>query len=180
MMNSRDDRVIHVDFEMQRRDLFRVNLSLAKWRLIAGILVTSTLMGGLVWFFWLIGDQGVLLELAPLMVGLSLLAFGGQILRLHSECRRFVAALPEAQRRVHFMFATGSDGYDVSSGESFGHVAWKDILKVIETPASFLLYRNRFEIRILPKRGFHQSSDISVFRELLQSQLGTKAKVLSQ
>jgi hypothetical protein len=34
-MNSNDVTAIHVDFEINRRDLFRANLDLAKWRLIA-------------------------------------------------------------------------------------------------------------------------------------------------
>jgi hypothetical protein len=54
--------------------------------------------------------------------------------------------------------------------ESFGHTAWKDVMKVVEKSRYFLIYLNRFEVGILPKRGF-QPADIPVFREIARSKL---------
>lgn len=62
-MNLNETRTIHVDFEITRRDLFRVNLDLAKWRLFAGLLLAAIPIVGLSYFFILIGEGKILLQL---------------------------------------------------------------------------------------------------------------------
>jgi hypothetical protein len=52
-----ETKAIHVDYEINRRDLFRVSLELEKWRLIVGLLVCVILIAGAIYFFLLI-DEG--------------------------------------------------------------------------------------------------------------------------
>ncbi len=40
-MSSKNDTAIQVDFEVNRRDVFRTNLDLAKWRLLLGLAVAA-------------------------------------------------------------------------------------------------------------------------------------------
>jgi hypothetical protein len=179
-MNLNDVTTIHVDFEINRRDLFRVNLDLAKWRLVTALLVAAIPIVGLSYLFIVIDEGRLFLQLSPLFIAAPLLAVGGQVLRLHSFCRKYVSELPESQRRFQYLFQPETDGYDLSYGESFSHVAWKDVMKVIEKPAYFVLYLNSFQPRILPKRGFHLPADISMLRSILSAKLGARAKLFNK
>jgi hypothetical protein len=179
-MNANDIPSIHVDFEIYHRDLFRVNLDQAKWRLILGLIVAAIPIVGLSYLFILIDERQMLFQLSPLVIATPLVAIGAQVLRLHVACRRFVSGLPESQRRFQYLFLAEGDGYDRTYGESFSHVAWKDVLKAIEKPGYFVFYLNRFEARIIPKRGFHLLADIPALRSILFAKLGTRAKLLSQ
>lgn len=175
-MTANDNATVLVDFEIDRRDLFRANMGLAKWRLLIGVIVVLTLFLPLAYFFIIIGEQTILLQTSPLFIGLPLVALGGQVLRLHANSRKYVSALSASQRQLQYMFQSSSDGYDSSSGGSFGHIAWKDVMKVVEKSGSFLIYLNRFEVGILPKRGF-QPADIPVFRDIVRHKPGGQAKV---
>lgn len=106
----------------------------------------------MIYFFLLIGEQEILLETSPLFIGVPLVALGGEILRLHASAIKYVAALPESQRQTQLRFDSRSDGYDLTRGESFSHIARKDILSISEKPSYFLIRPNRFEAGILPKK----------------------------
>ena len=171
--------MIHVDFTITQRDLFRVNLELAKVRLLLGCAFAVLTIGGLIWFFWLIDDLQFLFQLSPLFIGAPLMGVLGQVLRLYAYCRQFIKNLPESQRRAQYLFQENADGYDITWGGSFSHILWQDLMKVVEKRTYFLVYLNKFEARILLKNGFHQQSDIPLFRQIVSSRLGTKARLLS-
>jgi hypothetical protein len=177
-LSSEGNKFIHVDFSIQTRDLFRANLGLAKIRLIVGLGFSLCLITGLVIFFLMIDEQLILLETSPLFVALPLVALGGQVLRLHALCRKYVSRLTESQRRMQYMFSADDDGYDVASGESFSHLSWDDVLKIIEKPTSFLIFLSPYDCQIIPKRGFHRAADIEVLRAIVRSSIGVKAKFL--
>ncbi len=179
MMEIARETTIHLDFRLEQRDLFRVYLDLAKLRLCIGVGVVVVFTLGLAWFFATIDEESILLEISPLFIGLPILGVGGQVLRIHAACRKYVSALPESQRYVQYMFQSNTDGYDVTWGGGFSHVMWRDLLKVVEKPNYFLFYLNRFDIKVLPKKGFHQQSDVPLFRGLLLSTLGEKARLLA-
>jgi len=173
-MSSKKVMAIQVDFEVNRRDLFRANLDLAKWRLLLGLAVAAVPIVGLSYFFILIDEKTILLQLSPLFIGLPLASVGGQILRLHAFCRKFVAGLPDSQRRVQYLFQAEADGYDLTYGHSSSHVAWQDVLKAAEKPDYFVVWLNRYEAGIIPKRGFHRPAEIPEFRSILSAKLGPK------
>ncbi len=175
MATNNDDSVL-VDFEINGRDMFRANMELAKWRLLIGVILVLTLVLPLAYLFIIIGEETIFLQTSPLFIGLPLVALGGQILRLHATSTKYVSALTASQRQPQFTFKSSSDGYDSAFGESFSHTAWKDVMQVIEKPGYFLIYLNRFEVGILPKRGF-QPADIPVFRDIVRSKLSGRAKV---
>ncbi|HEY0431207.1 MAG TPA: YcxB family protein [Pyrinomonadaceae bacterium] len=179
-MQTNSATTIHVDYEINRRDLFRVNLDLDKWRLVIGLVVSAIPVVAGAYFFMLIDEKKMLLQLSPLLAGAPFVAVGGQVLRLHALCRKFVSSLPESQRRVQYFFQPETDGFDVTQGESFGHVAWTDVSKAIEKPAYFVLYRNRFDATIIPKDGFHSRAEVPTLRDVLRAKLGQRAELLNQ
>ena len=171
--------MIHVDFTIKQCDIFWVNLESVKYRLAIGIAIFFLVTGTLIWFFTLIGEQGILLELSPLFIGFPAIAVAGQVLRLHAICRRFMKSLPESQREVQYLFQENAEGYDVIRGGSFSHIVWQDLLMVVEKREYFLILINDFDRRILPKRGFHKQSDIPRLREVMRSKLGPRARLLT-
>ena len=136
------------------------------------------MISGLVLLFIAIDEKAILLQTSPLFIGLPLVAVGGQILRLHAACRKHVAGLTEAQRRTQYTFYEHGDGYDVTSGESFGHVSWQDVFRIVEQPNSLEIHLSKYDIRIIPKRGFHHPEDIDALRAMLLSSVGSKAMLL--
>jgi hypothetical protein len=174
----KESRTIHLDFSIESKDMFRANLRLAKWRLLVGLAFTVFLISGLVLLFIVIDERTILLQTSPLFIGLPLVAVGGQVLRLHAICRKYVAGLTETQRRTQYAFYEDGDGYDVISGESFAHISWQDVLKITELRDSFQIHLNKYHIRIIPKRGFHQASDIEALRRVLVSAIDARAHLL--
>jgi hypothetical protein len=171
-------KTVYVDFSIETRDLFRANLSLARVRLTLGLAFSICLISAMVLLFLVIDEKTILLETSPLFIALPLVAVGGQILRLHAACRKYVAGLAEPQRRLQYTFYEHGDGYDVTSGESFSHVSWKDVLRIVEQPHSLQIYLSKYDIRIIPKRGFHQARDIEVLRGMFLSSISTRARLL--
>jgi hypothetical protein len=174
----KENSTIHLDFSIESRDMFRANLRLAKWRLLLGLAFTVCLISGLVLLFMVIDEKTILLQTSPLFIGLPLVAVGGQVLRLHAVCRKYVAGLTETQRRTQYAFYEHGDGYDVINGESFAHISWQDVLKIIELRDSFQIHLSKYHIRIIPKRGFHQASDIEALRRVLISAINSRAHLL--
>jgi hypothetical protein len=177
-MNSASDTSgfpVHIDFCLERRDLFQASVRMAKRRLLIGIGIVALFSAGLIYFFVLIGELGILLQLSPLFIGLPVMGVVGQVLRVHAICRKYFASLSESQRRIHYMFTDNADGYDLQHGDSFSHIAWTDVSKVVELPIHFLIYFTPYTAYVIPKRGFHQDSDIPRFKSIVRSKLGNSA-----
>jgi len=171
--------MIHVDFTMTHRDLFRASLELSRGRLIIGGLIVLASILPMLWLFWLLEDlRFFLFEVSPLFIGFPLLAFGGQLLRAHATYRKSLKKLPESQRRLQYHFDESADGYDVIHGDSFSHWVWRDLTKVVEK-RDYFVFNIHGARTLLLKNGFHQSSDIALFRQILTTQLGKKAKLQS-
>lgn len=177
-MNSATDTTespVHIHFCLERRDLFPSSLQMVKRRLLIGIGILAVFTAGLIYFFALIDELGILLQLSPLFIGLPIMGVAGQILRVHATCRKYFSSLSESQRRISYMFTSNADGYDLQHGDSFSYIAWTDVSRVVEQSLFFLIYFNRYDAYIIPKRGFHQDSDISRFKSIVRFKLGDKA-----
>lgn len=177
-MVTENGETVYIDFSIESRDLFRANLRLARVRLILGLAFSLCLITGLMILFLAIDEKMILLQTSPLFIGMPLVAVGGQVLRLHAACRKYVAGLTPAQRRIQYTFYEHGDGFDVNSGSSFGHVSWSDVLRIVEQPHSLQVYMSKYHVRIIPKRGFHQPRDIDRLRRILLSAISTRAQLL--
>jgi hypothetical protein len=176
-MNSMTDTsgsLVHIHFNLERGDLFPASIQMVKSRLLIGIGILVLFTAGVVYFFVLIDELGLLLQLSPLFIGLPIMGVAGQILRVHATCRKYFSSLSEPQRRISYMFSSNTDGYDLQYGDSFSHIAWTDVSRVVEQSLFFLIYFNRYDARIIPKRGFQEDSDILRFKSIVRSKLGNK------
>jgi len=165
---------VQVDFLLEARDLFRVSLGLAAFRILLGLGVSVAFVSGLVIFFLILDEKLILLQTSPLFVGFPLLGVGGQILRLHSNCRRYLRGMSLPQRRHRFLFLEGSGGFDLAAGESSAHISWNDVPKVVEKRNYFLIYLNKFDACMIPKREI-RVEDFSALQNILSAKLTSRA-----
>lgn len=171
-----DSSVVSAQYELDHGLMFRAYLDLAKWRIAVAILVISLLIGSLIYFFVLIGEQEILWQTSPLFIGVPIIGVVGQLLRLHAASRKYVSSLLPSQRVIRYAFRAGADSYEVSLGESYSSIAWSDQLKAMEKSGYFMLFHNRYEFGIVPKSAF-EPHGVSAFRQILRAKMGGRAHV---
>ena len=177
-MSNEDNTAIHIDFSVDARDLFRANIGLAKIRLLLGLGFSLALVTGLVIFFVIIDEKVILVQTSPLFIGLSLAAVGGQVLRMRAVCRKYVSNLSSSQRRIHYLFSPDADGYEVASGDSTGHISWNDVRKVVEKPKYFLIFLNKFDVSLIPRKAIQPAEQAALLRKILVAKLGVRARLM--
>ena len=177
-MSSRPAPSVHIDFCLDAGDLFRANLDLAKVRLFLGLGFSLTLVAGLIIMFLIIDEKVILVQTSPLFIGVPLVAVGGQVLRMHAACRKYVSSLSSSQRRMRYLFHEDGDGYQVASGDSTGRISWNDVLKIVEKQKYFLIFLSKFDIRLIPKNAIQPAEQAAMFRKILVAKLGGRAKLI--
>lgn len=178
---TRDDmksEILQVDATVELKDYFHAYFDLVKTQLIIASLIVAAVIGAFTYFFILIGEQNILLQLSPLFFGVPIIAIVGQFLRVHASYRKYIKDLSDSEKNVHYLFHQNGDGFDVVSGKSFRHVAWDDMRNVIERPRYFRFVFNKYDSMILPKRFLSRGSDAETMKEIIVAQMGSKAKLL--
>jgi hypothetical protein len=171
---------IKLEFTVNARDIFRVLLELSKVRIFLGLAFSLFLITGLVVFFFIIDEKRILIETSPLFVAVPLLAVGGQILRLHATCRKYVLSLSPSQRLMQYVFSDEADGFEVHSGDSFGRIGWADVSKIVEQTKHFLIFLNKYDVRVIPKEALASPKELNLFRSILMAKLGSRTQLLPQ
>ena len=170
---------VRLEYTLNARDIFRASIGLAKYRILLGLGFSLSLVAGLIILFATIDEVPILLKTSPLFIGIPLLAVGGQVLRLHAASRKYVASLPAPQRQNRLIVSDMNNGLDVISGESSGHISWNDIQKVTEKRDAFLVYLNKYDIRLIPKVAFHDVNQLETLRSIFTAKLDSRAQLLS-
>src|ERR1700737_1309606 len=98
MMGNEENAAINIDFSAARGDFFCASINLAKTRFFLGLGFCLALVAGLVIFFLIIDEKVILVQTSPLFIGMPLAAVGGQVLRMHAVCRKYVSSLSSLQR----------------------------------------------------------------------------------
>lgn len=170
---------LRIQYTIDARDLFRVALAQAKFRILLGLGFALTLISGLVAFFLTIDEGQVLLQTSPLFIGIPLLAVGGQVLRLHATSRKYVSNLSPSQRQTRFLFLDNADGIDIAFGESTSRISWSDVQKITEKQTNFLVFLNKYDVFVIPKIAVHDLDELQTLRTILAIKLGSRAQLLS-
>jgi hypothetical protein len=174
-----ENRILQVDATVELKDYFRAHLDTVKVQLIIACLVVAAVIAGFTYFFILIGEQKILWQLSPLLFGVPIVAVVGQLLRIHASYRKYIKDLSDSEKNMHYLFPENGDGFDIVHGTSFTHIAWANVRKVIERPQYFRFVFNRYDSIIIPKRFLLHGSDEHVMKEIIASQVGSKAKLLA-
>ena len=164
-----NDRVLHVDAPISLSDYFHVYLDLAKLKLIIAAVVLSVLTAVFIYFFVLIGETKILLQLSPFFLGLPLVALIGQLFRVHAEYRKYIRSLSEDEKNVHFIFREGGDGFDIVRGANFSHISWQSVRRVTERPTYFRFELSGNQILVIMKKFLNNAEDESLLRRILGS-----------
>lgn len=177
-MAESNHRIVHFDATIELKDFFHAYFDAAKTKLIVACLIVAMVIAAFTYFFFLIGEQAILWQLSPLFFGLPIVAIAGQFLRIHATYRKYLRDLSESERTMQYRFPENGDGFDIVRGKNFAHVAWESVRRVVERPRYFRFVLSKYEELIVPKRFLREGSEERVMREILVSQLGSRAKLL--
>lgn len=172
------NRILQIDTTIDLKDYFHVYFEAVKTRLLIACLIVALLVAGFSYFFILIGEQKILLQLSPLFFGLPIVGIVGQFLRVHASYRKYIRDLSESEKQIHYRFPENGDGFDIVNGNNFSHVAWENVRKVVERPRYFSFAMNKYDSIIIPKRFFPNSADEELMKGIIVSHIGNKAKLL--
>jgi len=179
-MSNKPATSVQIDFMVNVGDLFRANLALAKARLLLGLGFSLMLVAGLIIIFLTINEKVILVQTSPLFIGLPLVAVGGQLLRMHATCRKYVSSLSPPQRLMRYVFSDAADWFEVRSGESFGRIGWADVWKIAERPRYFLIFISKYDVCVIPKLALANTKELNLFRRILTAKLGSRTELLAQ
>jgi hypothetical protein len=178
-MTEPSNRTLQIDATIELGDYFRAYLDASKFRLMIGCLIVISFIAALSYFFVLIGEQRILLQLTPLFVGFPLVALAGQLLRAHAAYRKYLADLTDTEKQVSYIFREQADGFDIVNGKNFGHLSWDTVRQVIERSRYFRLVLNRYESLIVSKKFLRSQNDMLLMRHIIRSHVGDRARLLS-
>jgi len=173
------DRTVQIDATIELGDYFRAYLDASKAKLAIACIIVLSLISALTYFFVLIGEQHMLLQLSPLFFGLPLVAIAGQFLRMHASYRKYLADLSDSEKNVLYIFHEHGDGFEMINGKNFGHLSWETVRAVVERSRYFRFVLNRYESLIISKKFLYTQSDTVLMREIIRSHIGTKARLLN-
>ena len=178
-MTDTQPRTLQIDTTVELKDYFHVYFDTTKIHLIIGLVVVLLLFAGISYFFLLIGERRILLQLVPLFLGVPLIALVGQLLRVHASYRKYIKKLSNEEKQIHYIFKEDSDGFDMVRGASFAHFAWSDVRRIVERPGYFNLAFNDYQSVIIPKRFLRDEVEQRLMRSILESVPVTHRKLLS-
>jgi hypothetical protein len=79
------------------------------------------------------------------------------------------------QEQIHYSFS--GNGINASAESSSGHTSWSNIREAFETRNNFLLFISNNQMYTIPKRFFKDEEHLGSFKQLLRSQLQSRAKL---
>ena len=175
MVENEQERALHLQVSLEVGDYFRYYLDLIRMKILIAAVVYAVFTAALISFFIFIGEQELLLSL---FLAFPAAVLVGRLLRAHASTRKYIADLSEVERIWKFSFRNDGNGYDVVRGDNFAHIAWSSIRSVVEKPRYFEFRFNKYESYIIPTKFFNSTYEKEFLREVLRSQLGSRAKLL--
>ena len=179
-MEESNPRILQVEGSIELKDYFQAQVDEARTKLLVACVIVVTVIAAFAYFFILIGEGRLLLELSPLFFGLPIIAILGQYLRMHAEYRKYLSDLSESEKTIRYVFPENTDGFDLVWGKNSSHVAWESVRGVVERPKYYRFLLGYHNSLIFPKRFFRHEQDQKILREIISLHLGKKAKLVSE
>lgn len=177
-MTEPQHRTLQIDTTVELKDYFHVYFDSTKVQLIIGVIVVLIFFGGISYFFFLIGEAQILVQLLPLFLGLPLVAIVGQLLRVHASYRKYIKKLSDNEKQIHYIFSEGGDGFEIVRGASFGHFGWADVRRIRERPGYLNIVLNDYQSVIIPKRFLRSDAEQQLMREIIAAAPVSDRKLL--
>ena len=142
--------LIEFDIKLKAKDVFRFNLdqtytSFNGW---SSLLFAAVLFG--------MAGYSIVTQNMEIQPKVFLYIFAGVLLLLYLPCtlwlrsRQSLNASPVLNNMLHYQVDT--DGFTVTQGEAKGVLPWKQIYKMVATKHLVLVYSNRINAYIIPRR----------------------------
>lgn len=152
--------VVRASWELLLR---RAGVLFAAWCVLAGVAV-----------YFALGDAAAfnlrtLAVVAAVMIGPPAMLVGVVVWNAQ---RQFQQAENEL-RPIHYCIH--GDGMDVASVKRSGWIPWEGFREAIETPSAFLVFLEKDQHYLLPKRCFAAAGDVDGLRRLLADGIRSKA-----
>ncbi len=141
---------IEFNVKLKSRDMFRFNLyqTYTGFSGLSSILFSVLLFGLAGYTFYTHGEEALRNILIYIFAGILLLVYMPITLWLRS--RQSLKASPVLSNPLHYQ--VDNDGFTVTQGESNGVLAWKQIYKMVATKHLVLVYSNRANAYVIPRR----------------------------
>ena len=138
---------IEFDVKLESRDMFRFNMyqtysGFSGW---SSILFAVALFGMAIYTY---GDVTLTYTVMYVGIGILLLVYLPGTLWLRSK--QSIKASPVFSNSLHY--TVNEDGFTVTQGEASGVLAWKQIYKMVATKHLVLVYSNRINAYVIPRK----------------------------
>lgn len=152
--------VVRASWELLLR---RARVLFAAWCALAAVFLYYSL-GDVAALDWLVITAVVAIMVGPPAVLVAVVAWNAQ--------RQFRRAKHDL-RPIHYCIH--DDGMDVASVKRSGWIPWEGFREAIEIPSAFLVFLEKDQHYLLPKRCFTGSDDVDELRKLLAEAMPPKA-----
>lgn len=139
--------------------MFRNSLRQVRW----GIVVVGVILLLVGVSLYRQNAAGGLLALSAIILGFPVLLLLACYLTAQTALRN------NPSFRGDFQFSFSNGRVNIQSIHSKGDLFWSGLHHVTETRQSFLLFHDKYNAQILPKRYFASDSDVAALRALIQA-----------
>lgn len=138
---------LEFDIKLESRDMFRFNMyqtysGFSGW---SSILFAIALFGLAIYSY---GDVSLTRTVMYVLIGIVLLVYMPGTLWLRAK--QSIKASPVLSNTLHYV--VDGDGFTVTQGEASGVLAWKQIYKMVATKHLVLVYSNRINAYVIPRK----------------------------
>lgn len=171
MIDDYGQSKLEIDVRLELRDYLRASywFLFRKWSIKALIALALFMVMGFLFVFIQRPNASAL----PMLILPTLVLF--VIGSVYFGAKRNLASNKSVQENIHYTFS--NRGVNLVAESSSGQTAWSNIVNAFETKHNFLLFVSRSIMQIIPKRCFQDSEQIAEFKQMLVSNLDSKAKL---
>ena len=166
---------IQIDVLLEFRDFLRANYwyLFKKFRLLFVMLFIGGVFYPILYFSGAAGEISNAQSYWGFLVIPGLFFF--LLLSTYLGARRHMKSNRGIQEETRYSFS--ENGINAVAESSSGHTSWSNIRDAYETKNSFLLFISNNQMYTVPKRFFHSREQVDSFRQLLLSELQSRAKL---
>lgn len=138
---------LEFDIKLESKDMFRFNM----YQTYSGFTGLSSIVFAVIMFWLTVYTYGQVPTINTVMyIGIGILLLIYIPVTLWMRAKQTLKASPVLGNTLHY--AVDADGFTVTQGEASGVLAWKQIYKMVATKHLVLVYSNRLNAYVIPKR----------------------------
>lgn len=138
---------LEFDIKLEAKDMFRFNMyqTYSGFSGLSSIIFAAALFGLAIYSY---GEVPTSRTVLYAVVGVLVLVY--MPITLWLRANQSLKASPVLSNTLHY--AVDADGFTVTQGEATGALAWKQIYKMVATKHLVLVYSNRINAYVIPRK----------------------------